>query len=224
MERQARQSRPQAVFMLADNSYSMQGEKAKAATQGVRDMITEAQTKGPPGLERSYFTLALIPFSGTAQVYPGCDMTPVRLIDPLTIEILGNGGGTSISAALQLALDRLKPYMQSLQEHPEHAEHPLPLVLLYSDGGHNTGAPPQPVAADIKNLKLDGEPVVIVCAGVAVGKGHPDETTLREIASPECYFSVTEAGMLARFLAQVGSSGLSSAAAIAKKIKQELRE
>jgi uncharacterized protein YegL len=222
MVRQARQSRPQMVTILADNSYSMQGEKARAATDGIRGMVTEAQTKGPHGLERSYFRLLLILFSGDAQVYPGCDMTPVRQIDPLTLEVLGNSGQTNITAALQLTLDRLKPYMQGLQQHPEHSEHPLPLVLLYSDGGHNTGPGPQPVAAEIKNLKLDGEPVVIVCAGVAVGEGHPDEATLKEIASPECYFPVTEADMLARFLSEVGSSGLSSAAEIAKKIKQEL--
>ncbi len=87
------------------------GEKAKAATDGIREMVTEAQTKGPPGLERSYFWFSLIRFSDTAENYPGCDMTPVRHIDPLTLNIPGDSGQTNITAALQLTLDRLKPYM-----------------------------------------------------------------------------------------------------------------
>ena len=96
--------------------------------------------------------------------------------------------------------------------------------MLYSDGEHNVGPGPQAVAAQIKDLKLDGQPVVIVCAGVAVGDGRPDEATLREIASPECYLPVTASEMLARFLAEVGSSGLSSAVEIAQKIKEEFSE
>jgi uncharacterized protein YegL len=168
--------------------------------------------------------LSLIRFGSEAQIDPHCDMTPVRQIDPQAIEIRGDGGQTNITAALQLALDRLKPYMQALQEHPEHAEHPLPLVMLYSDGEHNVGPGPQAVAAQIKDLKLDGQPVVIVCAGVAVGDGRPDEATLREIASPECYLPVTASEVLARFLAEVGSSGLSSAVEIAQKIKEEFSE
>jgi len=224
MTRQARQSRPQVVCILADNSGSMQGDKARAATEGIREMIMECQTKGPQGVERSYFKVLLVKFSNEAQIDPSCDMTPVRQIDPQTIEIRGDGGQTNITAALQLALDRLKPYMQGLQNHPEHGEHPLPLVLLFSDGEHNVGAPPQSVAAQLKSLRLDGESVVVVSAGVAVGDGRPDETTLREIGSPECYLPVTAADMLTAFISEVGSSGLSSAAEIAEKIREEISE
>jgi len=187
-------------------------------------MIMECQTKGPQGAERSYFQLLLIKFSDEAQIDPQCDMTPVRHLDPQTIETRGDGVQTNITAALQLALERLKPYMQGLQKHPERAEHPLPLVLLFSDGEHNVGPAPQAVAAELKGLRLDGEGVVVVSAGVAVGDSRPDEATLREIASPECYLPVTAADMLTAFISEVGSSGLSSAAEIAKKIKEEIRE
>jgi uncharacterized protein YegL len=224
MARQARQSRPQVVCILADNSGSMQGEKARAATDGIREMVMECQTRGPQGAERSYFKLLLIRFSNDAQIDPNCDMTPVRHLDSQTIEIRGDGGQTNITAALQLALDRLKPYMQGLQAHPEHAEHPLPLVMLFSDGEHNVGPAPQAVAAELKSLKLDGDPVVVVSAGVAVGGSQPDEATLREIASLECYLPVTAADMLTTFICKVGSLGLSSAVDIAKKIKEEISE
>jgi len=57
MARQTRQSRPQLVCILADNSGSMAQEKARAATEGIREMIMECQSRGPGGPERSYFKL-----------------------------------------------------------------------------------------------------------------------------------------------------------------------
>jgi uncharacterized protein YegL len=220
MARLARQTRPQLVVVLADNSGSMAGEKAQAATQGIREMLMECQSRGPDGPDRSYFKLLLIRFDHEAVVDLHCSMNPVRRIDPDRISIDGRGGQTDITAALELTLMRLKPYMQGLQQHPERAEHPLPLVLLFSDGEHNVGSGPQPVAEEIKRLNLDGEPVVIAVAGVSVGNERLDEATLHAIASPECYVHITDAQMLATFIASVGSSGASRAADVAKVIKQ----
>ena len=144
MTRQTRQSRPQLVCVLADNSGSMAQQKAQAATEGIREMIMECQSRGPGGPDRSYFKLLLIRFGDEALVDPLCDMAPVRMIDPDLVQIDGRGGDTDITGALQLALIRLRLYMQGLQNHPEHAEHPLPLVLLFSDGQHNIGSGPEP--------------------------------------------------------------------------------
>jgi uncharacterized protein YegL len=209
MARQARQSRPQLVCILADNSGSMAGEKARAATQGVREMLMECQARGPAGPERSYFRLLLIRFGDRAAVDPECDLRPVRAIDPDRIEIRGDGGSTNITEALQLTLNRLEPYLRDLERHPERAEHPLPLVLLFSDGEHNVGEPPQAVGEKLKQLQLDGQPIVVATAGVAVGEGRPDEIILRAIASPNCYFPITNAQALSAFISSVGSSGAS---------------
>jgi uncharacterized protein YegL len=220
MTRQARQSRPQLVCVVADNSGSMAGEKAQAATQGIREMLMECQSRGPEGPDRSYFKFLLVRFDHEAVIDPLCDMAPVRRIDPERVSIDGRGGQTDITAALELTAMRLKPYMQALQQHPERAEHPLPLVLLFSDGGHNVGSGPQPVAAALKGLNLDGEPVVIAVAGVSVGSDQPDERTLRDIASPECYVHITNAPALAAFISSVGSSGVSRVIDVARVIKQ----
>jgi uncharacterized protein YegL len=220
MARLARQSRPQLVVVLADNSGSMAGEKAEAATRGIREMLMECQSRGPDGPDLSYFKFLLIRFDHEAVVDILCSMTPVRRIDPDRVSIDGRGGQTDITAALELALMRLKPYMQALQQHPERSDHPLPLVLLFSDGEHNVGSGPRPVAEEIKQLRLDGEPVVIAVAGVSVGAAHPDEKTLRAIASPDCYVHITGAPMLATFIASVGSSGASRAVEVARVIKQ----
>jgi hypothetical protein len=109
--------------------------------------------------------LLLVRFDTTAEIDPNCDVTPVREIDPDSIEIAGSGSKTNITGALQLALDRLRPYVQSLAEHSEHAEHPLLLLFLFSDGQHNVGESPQRAATEIKQPTLDGEPVVIAAAG-----------------------------------------------------------
>ena len=220
MPRIARQTRPQLVCVLADNSGSMAGEKAQAATRGIREMLMECQSRGPEGPDRSYFKFLLIRFDQVATLDLLCAMTPVRMIDPDQISIDGRGGQTDITAALELTLMRLRPYMDSLQQHPERSEHPLPLVLLFSDGEHNVGSGPQPVAAEIKRLNLDGDPVVIAVAGVSVGSKHPHEKVLREIASPECYVHIDNAPALAAFIATVGSSGASRAVDVARVIRQ----
>jgi uncharacterized protein YegL len=183
-------------------------------------MIMECQARGPAGPERSYFQLLLIRFDDDASIDPLCDLAPVRTIDPDGVEVAGDGGTTNITDALRLVLQRLGPYMQALEGHPERKEHPIPLVILFSDGQHNAGEPPQALAAEIKNLSLDGEPVVIAAAGVSVGEEQPDERTLREIASPECYVPITNAQALTAFISSVGSSGVSGPKAVAQVIKQ----
>ena len=66
MERSARVSRPQLVYVLADNSGSTRGAKASAATRGIREMLIQCQLKGPSGRHRSYFRFVLIRFGSHA--------------------------------------------------------------------------------------------------------------------------------------------------------------
>ena len=62
--------------------------------------------------------------------------------------------------------------------------------------------------------------MVIAVAGVSAGAKQPDERTLRQIASPECYVHIANAQSLTVFIASVGSSGASCAADVAKVIKR----
>src|SRR5262249_45180841 len=88
--------------------------------------------------------------------------------------------------------------------------HPLPLILLFSDGKHNVGPSPLTVAEQIKALTLDGEGPLIATAGIRYGDEEPDEQTLRKIASsPECYVRADNLETLRVFLAKGGSSGAS---------------
>ena len=220
MKRNARRSRPQLVCVLADNSGSMVGAKAEAATAGIQEMLLNCQTRGPRGADRSYFKLALIRFGSTAKVDERCNMTPVRQIDPDTISIVGDGGGTDMTAALEIAYEGLQQYMELLASHAERSQHPLPLVLLFSDGYHNGPGDPADVASKIKSLTLDGDRIMIAAAGVAIGSELPDADLLRRVASPECYLDITDARMLKLFLAEVGSLVVSTPDDVPRAMKR----
>ena len=206
--RQARQSRPQLVCILADDSRSMAGPKARAATEGIQEMLMECQSKGPGG-ERAYFLFKLIRFDDVATL--DMDMTPVREIDPDDIVLKGSGGRTNITQALEILYAGLERYVHGLQQHPERNEHPLPLVLLFSDGHHNVGPGPDGIAQKVKSLSLDGDPVIVATAGVSIGAGDkPDEKMLRSIATDNLYVPITNADVLVDFISAVGSSGAST--------------
>ena len=217
MQRSIRTSRPQLVCVLADNSGSMRGPKAEAATRGLREMLLNCQMKGPRGHDRSYFRFVLIRFGSHAHVDEQSYMKSVREIDPDTIEIRGDGGGTNITEALELAYRGLSGYMRDVVEkHQERDRYPLPIVLLFSDG-HNGGACPLGVADQIRSLNVDGDSVLIAAASVWVdGSMPPDGNLLREIATPGCYVDIDRPELLTEFLAEVGSSAATSAQELAR--------
>jgi hypothetical protein len=197
----------------------MAGPKAEAATKGIREMLLRCQTTGPRGVDKSYFQFVLIRFDDQAEIV--CNMEPVRHIDPESIEIRGDGGMTNIRHALELAYDGLDRYFREIvDQHPERNEHPVPLVLLFSDGHHNAGGYPEEVAQRIKGLNIDGDPVIIACAGVATdGSDQPDERLLQAIASPECYVQVRDTRLLKAFLANVASWGYSTVQEVARGMR-----
>ncbi|MBI1315215.1 hypothetical protein GC176_28340 [bacterium] len=217
MERTVRATRPQLVCVLADNSGSMRGAKAEAATRGIREMLMKCQMKGPPGRDRSYFRFVLIQFGSHAAIDEASYMKPVREIDPDSIEIRGDGGGTNITEALEKVCAGLERYLHEVVEpHPERDRYPMPVVLLFSDG-HNGGSCPLGVADRIRSLHIDGDHVLIAAASVAVaGSVPPDGNLLREIATPGCCISVDQPELLSEFLVQVGSSAAVSAQELAR--------
>ena len=90
MERSIRQTRPQLVCIVADNSGSMWGEKAQAATEGLQEMLFRCRNLGPPGADKSYFRVVLIRFSDSAEVPAKRDDTLLNLLarkQPLSLEV-----------------------------------------------------------------------------------------------------------------------------------------
>lgn len=214
--RQARQSRPQLVCVLADNSGSMRGPKAEAATNGIREMLMQCQSRGPRGRGRSYFQFVLIKFGDKAEVVPHCNMTPVRHIDPESVSVVGDGRGTNLTAAVELVCDGLERYLHEVvRPHPERSKYPLPIVIVFSDGRNGYGRP-EPSIEHLKSLRLDGESIPIAVAGVSVNATDKlDEGLLKSLASPDCYLPINKAGQLRRFISSVGSSAASSQSEVA---------
>ena len=186
----------------------MGGEKARAATEGVQEMLMECQSRGPGGKDRSYFRFTYIEFDELATLIE--NDVPVRHIDPDTICLIGDGGRTNITRCLELVLSDLQRKKNEIESHPERAEHPIPLVILFSDGCHNEGPEPGPVAQRIKSLRIDGAPISLVVAAVDVGEYRPDEVLLSELASDGFYILIQNVEALTNFLSSVGSSGASS--------------
>ena len=215
----ARSGQPQLVVVLADTSLSMAGSRIKAAVDGIREMVLDCQTRGPRGAGKSYFRVLLIRFDKTASVVPGYDMVPVRDIDPDELQLEANGRATNFQAALNLAERHVRDYLELVGDHPNIETFPVPLVLLFSDGASNRGDP-LVAARSLKQLKMGSDPVVIVCAGITEGGSQVDEELLQNIASlPECYRRVSDLDKLKDFIVTVGSSGKSSAADLAARIR-----
>ena len=218
MKRSARSSRPQLVCVLADNSGSMRGDKANAATEGIRELLFECQTRGPRGPHRSYFRFVLIRFGSNAELVVNCK--PVREIDPDSLQVLGDGGGTNITAALEMAYSGVSEYLKRVvADHPERKEHPVPVVILFSDG-HNGYGDPSAAADKLKQLRIGDDPVIVVSAGVATNHDQPDEELLSRIASPGCYRRIEQVDELADFLVQVGSLGRSTIEEVSRNLRQ----
>ena len=207
MSRRPRERRPQLACILADNSDSMAGAKAKLTTNAVRELLLGLQVRGPRGPERSYYRLLLVKWGAEAALHPSFNMVPVRQVDPDGIVVLGDGGASNMANALEIAYAGLERYLtEVVQPHPEREKHPLPVVLVFSDGW-NQGPDPTPVAERIKALNVDGDSVLLATVGVAADVSEPaNEELLRSLASPSSYLAVTEA----RFLSDFFDGGWSS--------------
>ena len=166
----------------------------------------EAQTLGTPGSERNYFNFTLFEFSEDATLVQPFDAMPVRHIDPDDYRLQPNGSMTNITSVLEAVRDRVKAVIETIRQHPNRKDHPLPLVILVTDGCHNSGPPPEAVAEEIKSMEVDGDHVTLAVAGVTVGNSDLDEPMMHRIASDGCYMRVEDVNKLRQFLAVVGSS------------------
>lgn len=223
--RSVKPNRQQLVVVIADNSGSMRGQKAQAAVEGVKQMIIECQSRS--GDENSLYRVLLILFGDHATIDPNCRRTPVLEIDTNEIHFNGDGGGTNIPAALNLAYSQIHEYLAEIADHPHKNKHPLPLVILFSDG-HNGNGKPELSAKKLKELSYDSTPILIATAGVAVAADDaPDEELLKAIASHydgrPLYVSIENANALSFFLAAAGSSAASTAAELYDAIRGYLK-
>ena len=216
-KRVAAPHRRQLVCLGVDDSRSMFYDgKAEAATNACQEMLYRMElgsTRGP------CFDVALFAFGD--YIFANNDelCQPCNEIDADEVSYRGTSGGTKIKQAMVFIEDLLEQYEHLyLRHHSELDVHPVPLIILLSDGKNGDGNP-VPVAERIKSMPLSiGVPPMIVTVGIEYGGDTPDVELLKNLASSEdrrpLYFDISQAELLVEFLAEVGSSGSSSPAEV----------
>ncbi len=181
----------QDVIIARDASGSMNGQKAADASAASLDLVAElAQPTNKDG-----FNLAVVDFSDKAKTVNALEKASLAngKVPKLSTGLFG--GSTNITAGLEECL--------SILEAGEHQPHDgitrlRPVVLLFTDGCHNEGPPPDD-AADRLKQRAD---LVTIAFGI-----DADESLLRHLASTSQHFyRCANGGELRSFLAAVGAT------------------
>jgi uncharacterized protein YegL len=188
----------QVAVVVGDDSGSMEGRKAEDASAAMQDFVGElAQPCNKDG-----FFAAVVHFSSDSEVVNDLEKVTSMIgkIKPLE----ARGGSTNITAGLNDAL-RILDQAEKQNQNQDGVIYLRPVVLLFSDGEHNDGPPPQPVADQIKQ-KAD---LVTVAFG-----SDADEALLRSLAStPQHFYRCSSGRQLRQFLAAVGATMTATMAA-----------
>jgi len=187
----------QLVVLCRDASPSMSGQKAEDASQATFQLIRElAKPNNKDG-----FSVSVIDFAGSAKVkhelMSATDM--VQTIRPISTSLLG--GGTNITAGLELSHQQCKKTPDDGQTEVRWLR---PVVILFSDGCHNRGPKPASVA---KELGASADIVTVAYGSDA------DVALLTNLATtPQHHYQCQDGSELRKFLAAVGASMTASLA------------
>lgn len=181
-------NRRQGVTIVGDDSPSMTGQKARDATDAILALVGELAEPS----NKDAFDVAVVSFDEMVQQVLGLrPATQARGELEGTDLLRGRGSGTNITAGLEEA-ERIVDNMLARE-----ASQLRPVVLLFSDGAHNTGPQPDAVADRIKQ-KADL---------VTVAYDEGDEALLRRLAStPQHFYKCRHGAELRAFMASVGET------------------
>lgn len=194
----------QNVVLVRDRSGSMSGQKAQDASAASLDLVVElAQPANKDG-----FLVGVVDFASTSQVIHAlAKATDLNgKVTPLSVGTgffgMFGGGTTNITAGLE---DAAKILDQADRAGDRGVQFLRPVVIVFTDGGHNEGPGPEGVADRLKQ-KAD---LVTVAFG-----SDADEALMRSLASSPQHFYVCSNGReLRHFLAAVGATMTATMAA-----------
>ena len=180
----------QNVVLVRDKSPSMQGRKARDASDASQDLVRElAKPENKDG-----FNVAVVDFSGSSSiVHPLMRATELDgRMKPLRVGFFSNG--TNITAGLKDVLRILKEN----EEPPSGIMYLRPVGICFSDGCHNTGPHPSETATRVKEIA----DLVTVAFG-----DDADEGLLQNLATtPQHFYRCSNGRELRKFLAAVGAT------------------
>jgi len=199
-----RQNVRQNVVLVRDRSGSMSGQKARDASAASLDLVAElAQPANKDG-----FLVGVVDFATTSKVVheigKATDLngkvTPLS-VGNIVFGLFG-GGTTNITAGLD---DAQKILDKAELAGGEGLQNLRPVVIIFTDGCHNTGPGPKDVA---DRLKQNADLVTVAFGSDA------DETLLRSLASsPQHFYRCANGRELRKFLAAVGATMTATMAA-----------
>jgi len=182
----------QRVVVIRDASGSMHGDKEREASEATQAICQELALP----VNKDAFWLAVVDFAEEAGVVHELEKATTLAGHLGPLEAGKFGATTNITAGINLACHILE--RASGASEGDWIRYLKPTCLLFSDGGHNEGPSPIPVAERLKAMA----DVVSVAFG-----DDADEKTLQQIATSDQHFVRCASGAeLRRFFAQVGAT------------------
>lgn len=180
----------QLAVVVGDGSPSMAGKKAADAQDAIRQLVQELAAPS----NKDAFDVAICQFDGDrADVLLPIKRASDVVADLTSLKLCSGRGGTNITCGLEEA-ERILAQRQNTELREVD-----PCVLVFSDGHHNTGDNPEPVADRLKGNKVT---VVTIAYG-----DDADEDLLRRLASsPQHCFQCKDGKDLRAFFAAVGAT------------------
>lgn len=176
----------QLAVLVRDRSGSMEGEKALDASKASRDLVNALADP----FNKDGFSVGVIDFSSFAEIiHPAVKAS--ALAGRMT-ELKSTGKRTNVTGGLLKAEEIVTGYQTPDARKPLRS-----VVVLFTDGIHNEGAEPGPVA---DRLRIHAD---LVC--IAFGEGAADDD-LRSWASPDLFTRCTDGKELRQFFAKVGAT------------------
>jgi hypothetical protein len=188
----------QDVFLVRDVSPSMNdGTKALDATKACKELLTELALP----VNRNGFYVCVVDFSGVAKVTHHLETASslVKNLSPVVTGILKPG--TNISLGLKEVLNN-RGFNSPAENQQEDRIRLRPVVLLFSDGGHNMTPEPYSFAEAIKR----NADLVTVAFGYDEDADACESMLKRLASSPRHFYRCRSGKNLRNFLAQVGAT------------------
>jgi uncharacterized protein YegL len=193
----------QVVILVRDRSGSMEGQKAKDASAACQSLVDElSQQQNKDG-----FHVAVVDFASSAAV-----IHKTEKATSLTTHLQGvgtrgwrsvfGGGDANIGGSTNIT-DGLAQARQALEQVTHNPPSDgvtflRPVVILFTDGGHNEGPDPASEADRVKQIA----DLVTVAFG-----SDADEAMLANLAtSPQHFYRCSTGRDLRQFLAAVGAT------------------
>lgn len=165
-KRKADQTTPQIVTLIVDDSGSMQGDKAKQATEALQDLVINIQSINL-GTGAFRYLLNIAKFGDVPT--PLAEAAMPGEVDLQRLVFAGESGTTVMASALTWGAQAIQRSLDRCRQKSNFRESdaPPPIVLFLSDGA-NTGPDISSAAAAVRNVQTTAGPIDVIACGIGM--------------------------------------------------------